>query len=256
MPPRRNNKNDGVPKGTSKAARTARRNREIAKIRTEEIVSGYSKNAPARSDGLWRDQMHHEDNGKFSSMIKGLEMNYISNIPVTESVAESINPEYFKDPFLVAKQSFDNSRNSPKFTKRNVFGNYKILTARDQEKENEKVALKNKTMFINHNILSDHINHTPRDSNKYTQSTIHPTNEIFDTRLKMNAKNRVGKGTSIMSGDVNKPKKYVVKMYDQEKIPYAGSSIDLSQPDLYRYDVNNSLSRNNPLIKCKPLAYY
>lgn len=43
--------------------------------------------------------------------------------------------------------------------------------------------------------------------------------------------------------------KSVIRTYDQEKIPYAGSAIDISQPDMYRYEVNRRLSRNEPMMK-------
>jgi hypothetical protein len=245
-------KQDKIP--VTKAAKTARRRNNIQKLRDDEMASVYTQQAPARIDGVWRDFMHHENSGKLSSMMKGLEMNYVSNIPVTESVAETINPEYFKDPFLMAQKSFDTGIHSPQFAKRNVFGNYKIQTMRDQANNREKVAAKNKTMLLNHNNdFSDGVYNTPRNENKYQQSTINPTNEIFDTKLRQ-SHTKCGKGTSIMSGDINKINKYTIKTYDQEKIPYAGSSIDISQPDLYRYDVNNTLSRNNPMIKCKYLC--
>lgn len=166
---------------------------------------------------------------------------------MSESVAESINPEYFKDPYLVAKQSFDMTDRSPNFDKRNVFGTYSIKTQREKElqekmKDSRKMSL---------GILNDDepIYYTPRNDNKYVQPTVHQTNEVFDTNLRKHK--HPAKGTSIMSGEINKINKFQIRTYDQEKLPYAGSSIDLTQPDLYRYDINHSLSKNNPLVKCR-----
>lgn len=52
-----------------------------------------------------------------------------------------------------------------------------------------------------------------------------------------------------MSGEINKVKKPVRKVYDPEKIPYAGSSIDIRQPDVYRYEIDQTLTRDNPMLQ-------
>ena len=70
---------------------------------------------------------------------------------------------------------------------------------------------------------------------------------MFETKLKENPKG--AKGTSIMSGEFNKINKLVLRTFDGSKIPYAGSSIDISQPDIYMYEVKNHSSRNNPLVQ-------
>ena len=44
------------------------------------------------------------------------------------------------------------------------------------------------------------------------------------------------------------------KTYDGEKLPYVGSSIDLSQPDIYRYEVKSHYSRNNPIGQSATLS--
>ena len=70
---------------------------------------------------------------------------------------------------------------------------------------------------------------------------------MFETKLKEKPKG--AKGSSIMSGEINKINKLVLKTFDKEKVPYAGSSIDISQPDIYRYEVKNHWSRNNPIVQ-------
>lgn len=54
-------------------------------------------------DHLWKDHIHKEEEGKFASMIKGIDMHCVSTIPITDTVADKIHPEYFNDPYLVAK---------------------------------------------------------------------------------------------------------------------------------------------------------
>jgi hypothetical protein len=135
---------------------------------------------------------------------------------------------------------------SPQFDKKNVYGHYSIKTAREREFENSLKSNK-RYAFGNGNEADNQIYYTPRDGNKFTQTLIHPSNEIFETKLKEKPKG--GVGSSIMSGEINKVNRLRIKTYDQEKIPYAGSSIDISQPDIYRYEVNQSLSRNNPLAQ-------
>lgn len=144
--------------------------------------------------------MSHEEEGKFSSMVKGLEMEYVGSIPITDQVAENIRPEYFKDPFLVAKTAFSTSQRIPQFEKKNVFGSYKIQTARERELE---MTMKNKrnSLFNQEDENSPNYN-TPRNENKFQQSLIHPSNEIFDTKFKEKPKG--ASGVSIMSGEINK----------------------------------------------------
>jgi hypothetical protein len=52
---------------------------------------------------MWKDHIHKEEEGKFASMIKGIDMHCVSTIPITDTVADKIHPEYFNDPYLVAK---------------------------------------------------------------------------------------------------------------------------------------------------------
>ena len=70
---------------------------------------------------------------------------------------------------------------------------------------------------------------------------------MFDT--KMRHKHKENSGTSIMSGEIHQINKQVRRTFDPFKIPYAGSSIDISQPDVYRYEVDKTLSRNNPMFQ-------
>lgn len=118
-----------------KVARTARRQAKISELRQKENSGVYSKYHIARKDEFWKQSTEHENSGKFASMIKGIDMDYITNIPVSESVAESINPEYFKDPYLVAKKSLDFGIHSPKFDRKDsLFGHYKIRTVKEQQR--------------------------------------------------------------------------------------------------------------------------
>ena len=77
------------------------------------------------------------------------------------------------------------------------------------------------------------------------QSLRHPSNEMFETKLRQKTKR--GKGVSIMSGEINSVNKFHIKTYDQEKLPYAGSSIEIPHPGVYRYPIKQDATRNNPM---------
>jgi hypothetical protein len=85
---------------------------------------------------------------------------------------------------------------------------------------------------------------TTRGENQFSQSLRNSTNEMFETKLIQKYKNKGNSGVSIMSGETDKLMKSHIRTYDREKVPYAGSAIDISQPDVYRYEVNRRLSRN------------
>lgn len=189
--------------------------------------------------------MEKEEEGKFSSMMKGIDMDYVSNIPITDNVAEWMNSHYFKDPLLVAKKTFERRFMSPQFERKNVFGHYSIKTAK--EREMERGLKENKRYGLSNQEDLDPIYNTPRKDNHFSQSLLHPSNEMFETKLRQ--KQKGGTGVSIMSGEFIKPNKLKRKVYDQEKVPYAGASIDLSQPNIYRYEIQKSLSRNNPMAQ-------
>jgi hypothetical protein len=77
---------------------------------------------------MWKNYYQKEEQDKFCSMVKGLELDYISSIPVSESMADNMSPEQFQDPYLVAKNLFNLNPRSPQFEKKNVFGHYAIKT--------------------------------------------------------------------------------------------------------------------------------
>jgi hypothetical protein len=90
---------------------------------------------------------------------------------------------------------------------------------------------------------------TTRGENQLSQSLRNSTNEMFETKLIQKYKHKGNSGVSIMSGETDKIMKSHIRTYDQEKVPYAGSAIDISQPDVYRYEVNRRLSRYEPPTK-------
>jgi hypothetical protein len=82
---------------------------------------------------MWKHYYQKEEQDKFCSMVKGLELEYISSIPVSESMADLMSYEQFKDPYLVAKNIFNLNPRSPQYEKKNVFGNYTIKTKKQRE---------------------------------------------------------------------------------------------------------------------------
>jgi len=132
---------------------------------------------------------------------------------------------------------------------RNVFGHYSIKTKKDREREFSQTKQKES---LRYDDLKDDqdvnpVHHPPREENHFSQSLSHPTNEMYDTKLIHKPKGN--RGVSIMSGEINKVHKNVRKVYDREKVPYAGSSIDITQPDVFRYEVDKELTRNNPMLQ-------
>lgn len=230
-----------------KPSKKINRAQKIAQLKEIEAKGLYQAAAPNRKDYLWRQHMEKDDHGRLSSLVKGIDMEYVTNVPLTDTVAECINPIYFNDPLLIAKKSFDHHPLSPQFDKKNVFGHFAIKTAKQKELENVIKANKRYT-FRDHNDDDDRgVYVTPRQDNSFTQSLIHPSNEIFETGFRHKPKG--GTGVSIMSGEFNKVNKLAIRTYDQEKVPYAGASIDLSQPEIYRVEVQKGFSRNNPMTQ-------
>ena len=226
-------------------AKTEKRELRIARIKQNAMNSDYKAFAPTVRDGYWRDVLRHEEEGKFNSMIKGLEMEWVASIPVTNKVAENLNPDYFNDPFLMAKGAYVNELRSPQYERKNVFGQLKIKTVKEREQELMQNENKMNSLFNNYNDNHRSGYMSPRNSNMFTHTLDHSTNELFETKMKEKYKGATG--VSIMSGEINIAEKHKRKNFDREKLPYVGSSIDLSQPDIYRYEVKSNWTRNKPL---------
>jgi len=125
-------------KGTKVKKRGGRKKKAkntILELKEIEARGNYQSAAPNRRAQMWKAHLKKEEEGKFCSMIKGIDMQYVNKIPLTDSMADHMNPEQFKDPFLVAENTFQLNPLSPQFERKSVFGHYSIKTRKDRENE-------------------------------------------------------------------------------------------------------------------------
>ena len=138
-------------------------------------------------------------------------MECVASIPVTDRVAENLNSAYFNDPFLMAKGAYVNDPRNPQFDKKNVYGRYTIKTARERELEQQNSGIKRSSLFNNYNDDNPLAYIPIGNNNMYNQSLMHPTNELFETKLKEKYKGATG--VSIMSGEIDKTRANVNCLY-------------------------------------------